>query len=94
MSCQDKRKGMPIEWGTQNVYCVSHDLTPEQKEKIERIGNEIAEACSKFCASLEETNRFIEIMAKPNPLSKQPIKRYGKGDRRKNKKNFNQQFRR
>lgn len=74
---------------------ITKEFTPEEKQVIERIGTEFSDMCNKSSLTLEESIRVIEVLAKNKPnIFAKGEKRYGKGDRRKNKKNFNQQFRR
>lgn len=60
------------------------------KNDCEILIERIVESATKCQLSMEESIEIIRVMKKQDPLQG---KRYGKGDRRKNKKNFNQHFR-
>lgn len=60
------------------------------KTEDEILVQRLIEACTHVQASLEESTIMIGALNANDPKYRN---RYGKGDRRKNKKNFNQHFR-
>ena len=84
MSCMDKPNAHNIACGiTQIIY----ESTP--KEEVKEVFDHFVETLKQTQASVEMSLICIEALRKTSILEQ---KRFGKGDRRRNKKHFNNQF--